>query len=106
VAGADGIDEAPHLLDRELSLVLEVEEVVADLLFGEAVGRGVEVVGQLPDGAEVSLLGTLAEAGNLEILEHALTERRGHVTVLSQREMKQPLRGTIRHELGGCQGEG
>ena len=35
----------------KLSLVLEVEEVIADLLLTELVGRGVEVVGQLPDGS-------------------------------------------------------
>ena len=81
-----------------------MEEVVADLLLAEPVGRGVEVVGELPDGAEVGLLGALAEAGQLEVLEHPLAECRGHVRVLSQRVEKQPLRGTLRHDPGGCQG--
>ena len=69
-----------------------MEEVVADLLLAEPVGRGVEVVGELPDGAEVGLLGALAEAGQLEVLEHPLAECRGHVQVLSQRSEETPLR--------------
>jgi hypothetical protein len=152
VAGADGIDEAPHPLDREhvgeplvpadleflerrpvagcgvrveeldaavgdgqrcggkLSLVLEVEEVVADLLFGEAVGRCAEVVGELPDGAKVSLLGALAERGKLEVLVHPLAECRGraechvHRKVLSQRSKETPLQGTHCHGMATCQG--
>ena len=46
-------------------VILEVEEVVANLLFAEPVGRCVVVVGELPDGAEVGVLGTCAEAGQL-----------------------------------------
>ena len=65
----------------ELLVVLEVEEVVADLLLAEPVGRGVEVVGELPDGAEVGLLGALAQAGELEVLVHPLAECRGHESV-------------------------
>ncbi len=87
----------------EVAVVLEVEEVVADLLLGEPVGRGVEVVGELPDGAEVSVLGALAEAGELEVLEHPLTERGAHVLVLSQRVKKQPLRRTLGHGPHRCQ---
>ena len=75
----------PSEAGGELAVVLEVEEVVADLLLAEPVGRGVEVVGELPDGAEVGLLGALAEAGELKVLVHPLTEGRGHVQVLSQR---------------------
>jgi hypothetical protein len=44
-----------------------------------------EVVGELPDGAEVGLLGALAQAGELKLLLHSLTESCGHVQVLSQR---------------------
>ena len=63
-----------------------------------------EVVGQLPDGAEIGLLSTLAQTGELEILKHPLTESRGHVLVLSQRVKKQPLRGTLGHGPGCFQG--
>ena len=75
----------------ELAVVLEVEEVVADLVLGEAIGWGVEVVGEFADGAEVGLLGARAEAGQLEVLEHApaecggRAECRGHRQVLWQR---------------------
>ena len=46
----------------ELAVVLEVEEIVAELRLGEPVGRGVEVVGELADGAEVGLLSALGRA--------------------------------------------
>jgi hypothetical protein len=66
----------------EVAVVLEVEEIVAELGFGEAIGWGAEVVGELSDGAEVGVLGAVAEPGELEVVEHALTERRVHVEVL------------------------
>ena len=90
----------------ELAVVLEVQQIVADLLLGEPVRWGVEVVGQLPDGAEIGLLSTLAQTGELEVLEHPLMEWRGHVLVLAQRVKKQPLRGTLGHGPGCCQGGG
>ena len=40
----------------EVSVVLEVEEILADLRLGEAVGRSVEVIGEHADGAEVGVL--------------------------------------------------
>jgi hypothetical protein len=55
------------------------------------------VVGELPDGAEVGLLGALAEAGQLKVLEHPLAEGRRlaeyrrHLRVLSQRSEETPL---------------
>jgi hypothetical protein len=79
----------------ELAVVLEVEEVIADLLLTEPVGRCVEAVGELPDGAEVSLLGAFAEASQLEVLEHPLAECRGHLKVLSQRSKEAPLLRTL-----------
>src|SRR4051794_8700451 len=62
-----------------------MEEVITDLLLAEPVGRSAVVVGELPDGADVGLLGAPAQASKLKILEHPLTEGRGHVKVLSQR---------------------
>jgi hypothetical protein len=89
----------------ELLVVLEVEEVIADLMLAESVGRGVEVVGELPDSAEVSLLGALAEAGQLKVLEHPLAECRrlaecrGHLKVLSQGSEETPLQRTLCHGM-------
>ena len=88
----------------ELAVVLEVEEVVAELLLAEPVGRGMEVVGELPDGAEVRLLGALGEPGELEVVEHALTERRGHDEVLWQGVRKSPLPGTMAYGVVACHG--
>src|SRR5262249_58165159 len=75
----------------ELGVVLEVEEVMAELMLTEPIGRGVEVVGELSDRAEVGLLGALTQAGELKVLEHPLAECRGHVLVLSQKVEKPPL---------------
>jgi hypothetical protein len=58
----------------EVAVVLEVEEIVADLRFGEPVGRGVEVVGEPADGAEIGVLSAGGESSELEVLGHALTE--------------------------------
>ena len=60
---------------RILALVLEIDQVLPQLVFGDLVGRLVEVSGELPDGAEVSLLRPLGEAGQLEVLVHALAKR-------------------------------
>ena len=103
--GIEELDAAvgdPERPRGELPVVLEVEEVIADLMLAESVGRGVEVVGELPDGAEVGLLGALAEAGQLKVLEHPLAECRGHVMVLSQREKKEPLRRTLGNRPGSA----
>src|SRR5262249_44165542 len=86
--GAGGDHERPR---GELAVVLEVEEVIADLMLAEPVGWGVEVVGELPDRAEVGLLSTLAQTGEPEVLKHPLTESRGHVLVLWQQVKKQLL---------------
>jgi hypothetical protein len=51
----------------------------------------VEVIGQLPHGAEIGLLGALAQVGELKVLVHPLPEGRGHEPVLSRRELKEPL---------------
>jgi hypothetical protein len=114
VRGADGVDEATHLLDgedvgerlllrdselpeggpvawgdaseeeadavegdlegcgSEVLLVLEEEQVLAQLGLGDLVRRLAEVGGELADGAQVRLLGALAEAGELQLLAHAL----------------------------------
>jgi hypothetical protein len=74
---------------RELRLVHEEEEVLAQLCLTETVGRGGEVLGELTDCAQVGLLGALAQTGQLQILAHALTQGRSpgraHGGFLSQR---------------------
>jgi hypothetical protein len=77
--GVEELDAAVGNAQRcrgELAVVLEMEEVITDLLLAEPVGSSVVVVGELPDGAEVGLLGALAEAGQLKVLEHPLAECR------------------------------
>ena len=54
------------------SLLPQMKEVIADLLLAQPVGWGVEVLGELPDGAEVGLLGVFAESGQLKVLDHPL----------------------------------
>ncbi len=53
-------------------------------------GRLVDVCGELPDGAEIHLLRTLGEPGQLQILVHALTERDAHESALSKRRAEKP----------------
>ena len=62
----------------ELSVVLEVKQVVADLRFIQDVRRRVEVDCELPYGAEVNVLSALAQAGELKVLVHLLAECGGH----------------------------
>jgi hypothetical protein len=63
-----------------------------------------EVVGQLPDGAEIGFLGALTQSGKLKVLVHPLAECRSHVQVLSQRGGEKPLRKTLRDGPGDGQG--
>ena len=53
------------------------------------------MVGELPDGAEVGLLGALAEAGQLKVLVHPLAKRSGHEWLLSKRGKKDRLETTL-----------
>src|SRR5262249_37024762 len=62
---------------RELAVVLEVEQIRADLVLGEAIGSRVEVCGQFADGAEVEFLSALSQAGQLEVLVHSLAPQGG-----------------------------
>ena len=88
---------------RVAASVLEVEQVLAELLLGDLIGGLVEVGGEPPDGLEVSLLSSLSEAGELEILLHALVKQSGHERSLSKRGEEEPnrlettLRSSARH---------
>jgi hypothetical protein len=84
----------------ELAVVLQVQEVVADLRLGELVRRLMEVRGQLPHGTDVGFLGTFTAACELKILDHPLAEhgrgaRSSHRETLSQRRKKETLRTTM-----------
>jgi hypothetical protein len=85
---ADGDDQRTG---SESFLVLEIQEVRAQLLLGESIGGLMEVVGQLPDGSEVGLLGAFAEPGQLEILVHLLTKRGDHKWGLSRRKGRETV---------------
>jgi hypothetical protein len=102
LAGLGVAEEEADAVERHLDggrsercLVLEVEEVFAELGLGEPVGRAAKVAGELTDFAQVSLLRASAEAGDLEVLPHALTEGRGpdrgHERCLSQRRTKRVI---------------
>ncbi len=58
----------------ELLFVLEVQEVSSEFSLGDPVGSFLAVVGQLPDGAEVSVYGPLAHASELQVITHSLIE--------------------------------
>jgi hypothetical protein len=88
----------------EVPLVLEVEEVLADRLFGELVGWGAEVIGEHPDGAEVGVPSAGRESGELEVVGQAEAEFGVHVKVLWSGMKGSPLPGTMAHEPGACVG--
>ena len=53
-----------------------MEEVLAEVVLGEPIGRRVEVSGELPDGVDVGLLGARRESAELHVFEHALAQWR------------------------------
>jgi hypothetical protein len=59
---------AGHLL-----LIRQVQEVLAQLLLGQATRRGVEMVGELANGSDVALLRPCGQPPELHILQHPLT---------------------------------
>src|SRR5208337_4737240 len=82
--GVEELDGAVGDVQRtggELSVVLEMEQVVANLRFIQDVRRRVEVDCESPYGAEVNVLSALAQAGELKVLVHLLTECGGHAAI-------------------------
>jgi len=72
------------LLERALGdgpHVTQMDDVIAQLTFGQPVGRDAEMGGQLPHRSEVGLLRALGEAGKLHVLDHAFSEF-GHDDIL------------------------
>jgi len=96
--GVEELDAAVGDLEGaggEPAVVLEVQEIVADLRLGELVRGLAVVVRQLSHGTDVGFLGAFAAACELEVLNHPLTQRgRGarsdHRETLSQRRKKNP----------------
>jgi hypothetical protein len=82
---------------RILSLILEIEQVLTQFRFGNLVGRLAEVCGELPDGAEVHLLRTFGETGQLQILVHTLAKSGAHQWVLSKRRVEKPSGNPLCH---------
>jgi len=54
--------------------VFDVEEVVAQVFFGDLVGRFAAVLGEFTHGADVHLLRAFGIAAQLQILQHALSK--------------------------------
>ena len=52
--------------------VFQEEEITAQLLCADFIRRLVLMLGQLPDGADIHLLGALRHALQLQVLDHAL----------------------------------
>jgi hypothetical protein len=60
----------------------EIQEVLAEVGFGELVRRLAKVCGELADGADVGLLRPRGQSPELQIFEHALAEWRHDVPFL------------------------
>ena len=79
-ASIEELDAAVRQSERggsELLDVLEKQQILPELLLGEAIRRCLEVIRQLPDGAQISLLSACTQTGQLQILLHSLTQHRG-----------------------------
>lgn len=59
-----------------LLIILDVQQVVAQFVLGGQIGGLAEPLGELADGAEVGLMRSLGESGELQVREHLLGERR------------------------------
>lgn len=66
-----GVDDL-HGVRSELLVILQVEQIVSNLLLVELIRRAAVELGELPYGAQVSLLGALATAPELQLAQHAL----------------------------------
>ncbi len=71
----------------ESTALLEMEEVVADLRLGETIGRQPVLSGQMPDAAEIPLLGTGGQPNQGQVGEHALAKcvQTGNTVLVRQR---------------------
>lgn len=60
--------------------ILEEEEILSEFFLGDEVGRLVVVLGELADGADIGLLGSLGETSELKTLDHSLSKLGHHDT--------------------------
>lgn len=67
------LGKAPH--------VTQVDEVVAQLAFGDPFGRQMEMPGQLPHRPDIGLLCALRKPRELNVLDHAFAQF-GHGDIL------------------------
>ena len=70
----DGSAASCHFGSTEPCHPTEIEQVLTRFGFGNLVGRPSKVYGGLADGAEVHLLRTFGETGQLQILVHTLAK--------------------------------
>jgi len=61
----------PQQPGRGVFLGVEIEEVLAEFLLGDLIGRCAIVLGQLLDGVDIDGLGLGGEAAQLQVFEHA-----------------------------------
>jgi hypothetical protein len=66
------------LLGRHLTLVGEIDLILANGFGSELVGRGMEILGELGDIVNVVALGFQRKPANLHVFDHAFSKR-GHL---------------------------
>ena len=54
--------------------LVEIYQVLAQLIFGDPVGREPKVLGELPDSPDVFFLGAGAESRQVHVLDYAFTQ--------------------------------
>ena len=57
---------------RDPLFVAQIQELPAEFVLGELIGRSPVVDSQLPHGGEAGLLGACGEATQLHVFKHAL----------------------------------
>ena len=100
VAGAGACEEELDAAERDpqgsvgqFPFVLEVQQPVTQLLFGDLVRGTAAEVGQLADGAEVAVHRSLGHAGQVQVVFHSLVKRalevlgRGGESVIDHRSI-------------------
>jgi hypothetical protein len=80
---------------RDLADVREMQEIIADLLLGELVGRTTVEPGELHDGVHIGMHSALGVAAEPEILGRALAEW-SH-GILSGEWVREDDQTTLRH---------